>query len=169
MEQQMVSEEEVCEERERGLEAWVIAAWGRHASQRFEAPVEIAGWERRPWVELRPLTHRENLERESLGIVDEYTIGGSFGDEWQVSRRYDMAAMREYEYGHCIVDYLLPETDEEGQIVPRRYDSDNPQEAAWLLDELPSALAAWLDECIDKVNLRGEGERAALARVKKAC
>ncbi len=169
MEEASTEREQVRGEAVDELDSWVITAWGKEASRRFEAPVQIEGWKCRPWVEVRPLTHRESLERESIGIRDEYTVEGYFGDRWRVTRRYDLAAMREYEYEHCVIDYLLPEKDEEGRIIAQRGGAEAGKEIRRLLERLPKGLGEWLDECIDKVNLRTAGQSAALEEVKKSC
>ncbi len=56
---------------------WVVVAASRGQSVRFRAPVEIGEVPEGVWVEVRPLTHREALERESLGAYEEYELAES--------------------------------------------------------------------------------------------
>jgi hypothetical protein len=85
---------------------------GGREVERFEAPVELPGWSERPWVEVRALTEAEALERESLGLIEEYeVVAHGLGEpELRVRRVYDLVAMAEYEWGKCLVDWCLPET-----------------------------------------------------------
>ncbi len=145
------------------MRAWVIGAAGRDMTRRFEAPIEIAGWERRPWVLLRPLTAREALRRESLGMTEEHEIGPD-GAVRSVRRRYDHEAMMEFELAHCVVDYGLPVEAEDGGIVELTPAEAGPGE---LLGRLPTALMAWLAECLHAINMRRAEDAEVLAEAKK--
>jgi hypothetical protein len=91
-----------------GIRAWASGTMG---VERFEAPVELPGWSERPWVAVRALTEAEALERESLGLIEEYeVVARGLGEpELRVRRVYDLVAMAEYEWGKCLVDWCLPE------------------------------------------------------------
>ncbi len=146
------------------LQAWIISAAGPECTRRFEAPVEVPGWSRPPWIEVRPLTQRERLERESLGVCDEYSLDDD-GSIKRVVRRYDAAAMARYDYEHCLVAFCLPRRSAQDDLIKWR----KPEElsAEELLDLLPPELAEWLDGIIDQVNLRRPEDQQTLAAVKK--
>jgi len=148
------------------LQAWIIGAVGPDCVRLFEAPVEIPGWPERVWIKLRPLTDREALERESLGVYDEYHLDNN-GLIQRVVRRYDRAAMTRYDYQHCLVDFCLPRENAEGEIVPWRAAQEEEIDADYLLEKLPPALAQWLREALDEVNLRRLGDQQFLSGVKK--
>ncbi len=146
------------------LAAWIISAAGADCTHRFEAPVEVPDWDEPPWVELRPLTEREQLERESLGVRDEYHLDDS-GYVDRIERRYDLAAMASYDYEHCLVDFCLPRENDNGEIVPWPKPDDFRPET--LLDDLPPVLAEWLSEVIKQVNMRDPAGERVLGAVKK--
>lgn len=149
---------------DRYHDAWVIAAAGAEVTRRFEAPVEP--WDRaeRPSVRLRPLTAREALCRDSLGLEESYELGPD-GAARSLRRSYDHELMMQYELERCLVEYELPMVGEDGS--ERVATGENlPREE--LLDRLPTALMAWLVECLDAVNLRRPGDAEVLAAAKKA-
>ncbi len=146
------------------LTAWIISAAGADCTHRCETPVEVPGWEQPPWVELRPLTQREQLEHESLGVRDEYHLDDS-GYVEGIERRYDLAAMTAYDYEHCLVDFCLPRENADGEIVPWHKPDDLRAEE--LLDSLPPALAQWLNQLIEQVNMRDPASQRVLGAVKK--
>jgi len=146
------------------LAAWIISAAGPDCTHRCEAPVEVPGWEEPPWVELRPLTEREQLERESLGVRDEYHLDSS-GYVDNIERHYDLAAMAGYDYEHCLMDFCLPRENDDGEIVPWHKPDDFRAEQ--LLDSLPPALAQWLNQLIEQVNMRDAAGERVLQAVKK--
>ena len=146
------------------LAAWIISAAGADCTHRCEAPVEVPGWDEPPWVELRPLTEREQLERESLGVRDEYHLDdGGYVDN--IERRYDLAAMTGYDYEHCLVDFCLPRENDDGEIVP--WPKPDDFRAEQLLDSLPPALAQWLNHLIEQVNMHDPAGERVLQAVKK--
>ena len=146
------------------LAAWVISAGGPDCAHRFEVPVEVPGWDEPPWVKVRPLTQREQLERESRGVRDEYHLDAS-GYVDSIVRHYDLAAMTGYDYEHCLIDFCLPRENSDGEIVPWR--KPNDFRAEQLLDGLPPALAQWLNQLIDQVNMRDPASERVLRAVKK--
>jgi len=146
------------------LVAWIISAAGEDCTHRFAAPVEVPGWDESPWVELRPLTQHEELERESRGVRDEYHIDDS-GYVKGIKRRYDLAVMTAYDYDHCLVDFCLPRKNKDGEIVPWHRPDDFRAEE--LLDTLPPALAQWLNQLIEQVNMRDPSGQQVLGAVKK--
>lgn len=131
-------------------DGWVIPAEGGAAGRRFEAPVGIEGWEERPWVVLRPLTAREALRREALGLSEELEVGAS-GEVTAIRRRYDLEAMVAHELTCCVVDYALPVAQADGWVRRVRLGDGLDDE---LLDRLPTRLMDWLARCLDEVNLR---------------
>lgn len=133
---------------DRHHEAWVIAAAGEDTSRRFDVPVEIG--ELRPWVRVRPLTAREALQRETIGLEEQYAPVAD-GAAVRLHRSYDHEAMVEFELQRCLVDYELPARIDSGEIVLVTPD-ECPREA--LLERLPVALIDWLTECLDTVNMR---------------
>lgn len=131
-------------------DGWVIPAEGRGSGRRFEAPVGVEGWEEPPWVVLRPLTAREALRRESLGLSEELEAGAS-GAVTAIRRRYDLEAMVSYDLACCVVDYVLPMAAADGSVGCARAADGLDGE---LLDRLPTRLMDWLARCLDEVNLR---------------
>jgi len=115
-------------------------------------------------VELRPLTQREQLERESRGVRDEYHLDDS-GYVDGIERRYDLTAMTAYDYDHCLVDFCLPCANDAGEIVP--WHKPDGFRAEQLLDNLPPALAEWLSGVIEQVNMRDIAGQRVLQTVKK--
>ena len=136
--------------------------------QRFEAPVEMPGWSERPWVEVRALTEAEALERESLGLLEEYELvaRGLEEPELRVRRVYDLVAMAEYEWGKCLVDWCLPaitpggdgETLTPGPSPTGRGENGGPQT---INDETGTEVPVW-----EGASLRdaGNSETAFVAR-----
>lgn len=139
-----------------------------------EAPVEIEGWAQRPWVRLRPLSEAEALERESLGLVEEYELvtGGLAEPAVRVWRSYDLRAMAEYDWAHCVVEGCLPEVTAEGAVVERRIGEAVPgamnRATTEVLGRMQPALAAWLHEEIERVNRRLPEQRAEIETAKKS-
>jgi len=156
------------QERERELAAWIISAAGQEITREFTAEVEIAGWEERPWVKLRPLTAREALRRESLGTRDEYEVRAD-GNTALVKRTYDLEAMTEYDLDCCLVDFVLPVQGQDGEVRGVRMGDDEFAADGSLLDRLPPALAGWLIEAIEAVNLRRRQDGSILSDTKKGC
>ena len=143
-------------------EAWIIAAAGEDTSRRFHVPGDSDGARFDAWVELRPLTARQALQRESLGLREEYQLGPD-GTPVAMGRTYDHEAMEQFEVQCCVIDYQLPLRDESGATI-----LVGPEElpVAELLDRLPVALMAWLHECLDEINMRSAGGAAVLAEGK---
>lgn len=152
---------------DRQLQAWIIRAAGRNCERVFPAPVEIEGWEQRPWVKLRPLTDYEALQRESVGVYDEYVLDSDGAIE-RVVRRYDRAAMTRYDYEHCLMDFCLPRENEDGQIVSWQPTEGAEVDADYLLQTVPPALAEWLEAALDEVNMRRVADQQLLGAVKKS-
>ena len=144
---------------ERAHEGWLIAAAGADTSRRFEAPVELPG-EMTAWVEVRPLTAREALQREANGLEEEYELGEE-GAARKLRRRYEHEAMVGFELERCLVAYELPMSAEDGRVK-----LVGPSQGLDLLERLPAALMAWLMECLDTVNLRRPADAAVLAEGK---
>ena len=90
---------------ERAYEAWIIAAAGEDASRRFDVPEDCGATPM--WVRVRPLTAREALQREALGLTERYDLGPD-GAPVAMRREYDQAAMVEFELQCCLLDYELP-------------------------------------------------------------
>jgi hypothetical protein len=141
-------------------EAWIITAAGEDTSRRFDVPVQIE--ELRPWVRARPLTAREALQREAVGLTEEYDLGPD-GVAVAMRRRYDHEAMVRFELQRCLVDYELPMHMEGGAIGLVTPD-ECPRES--LLDRLPPRLIDWLTGCLDRVNLRTPEGAEVLAEGK---
>jgi hypothetical protein len=112
-------------------------------------------------VRLRPLTAREALQREALGVQEQYDLTAD-GRLSTMRRRYDHEAMVEFELQRCLLDYALPMRA--GGEVMLVSPEDCPREG--LLDRLPVALAAWLHECLDTVNMRRPEDAEVLAEGK---
>lgn len=155
-----MNERERCE-----LEAWVIAAAGAETTRRFEAPVAISDQGRRPWVVVRPLTARETLQREALGLREEMEIGPD-GAVRAIRRSYDLEAMVSFDLERCVVDFRLPMMNDDGEV--RWVGGDAEMDAQALLDRLPAKLMSWLMECVDAVNMRRPEDAEVLAATKKA-
>ena len=148
--------------------AWVISAAGEEVTREFRAEADIPGWEEQPWVKLRPLTAREALRRESLGVRDEYEMQDD-GKTTVVKRSYDLEAMTEFDLGCCLVDFLLPVQGPEGEVRGVRRGDEEFAAGGSLLDRLPPALAAWLVEAIEAVNMRRQQDASSLSDTKKGC
>lgn len=145
---------------------WVICAAAPGGAVRFEAPVEVAGVGGPVWVEVRALSHREALERESLGVVESYELTG--GDQAvEVLRQYDLWAMAAYDYTHSLVDFCLPEREPGGEVRLRRGSEGTRETNLELLSRMPPALAEWVRGCIDRVNMRHAQGQEALEQAKK--
>lgn len=149
---------------------WSLAAVECERSVVVEAPVEVEGWERRPWVRLRGLTEGEALERESLGMVEEYELVTRGLDEpgVRVRRTYDLKAMAEYDLAHCVLDGCLPEVQPDGEVREWRVGDGEQRSATELLERMQPALAAWLRTEIERVNWRLPEQRALVEKVKKS-
>ncbi len=151
------------------LNGWFSMAEGADESELAEAPIECDEWEQRPWIRVRPLTDGEAFERESLGVIEEYDIeSNELGDTAMVCRRYyDLRAMAEYDYQHCIVDFLLPEKHPDGCITLRRANSADPAGNAAFLAHMQPQLSAWVWSIIERINHRQPSQRAAIEGAKK--
>jgi len=157
----------VSEGTRREAEAWTIAAAGEDTNRLFDAPVELPGCDGRPWVVLRPLTAREALRRESLGLREELELGPD-GTTRAVRRLYDHAAMIEFEIERCVVEYALPVAAEGGEVRLVRKTDGVGALGGDLLDRLPARLMDWLMRCLDEVNMRRPEDAEVLAEAKKA-
>jgi len=148
------------------MNAWIIDDALYLGGRRYELPADVLqspeGAE--PcFLLLRPLTDAEALERESIGIVEWYYLDGR---EPAVRRTYDLAAMAEYDYRHCLLDFRLP-ARHDGPLV---FVTMDPQDAAVnlrLLRQMPPALARWVADCIADVNMRTPQWRSRLEEAKK--
>lgn len=157
--------------RARDRSGWIIGESGSEAERRFEAPVEIDGWDERPWIRLRPLTAREALRRESLGLREELEPGAD-GSARAIRRRYDLEAMVAYELECCLVDYALPVLGPDGVVRCARREEGPGALGGELLDRMPTRLADWLAQCLDEINLRRpedalEFDRAAVGELRE--
>jgi hypothetical protein len=141
-------------------DAWVIAAAGEDTSRRFNVPGDFG--ELSPWVCLRPLTAREALQREAVGLEEQYELGPD-GSAVGMQRVYDHEAMVEFELQRCLVDYDLPMRLASGATVAAGPD-ELPREQ--LLDRLPAGLMSWLHECLDTINMRTPEGAGVLAEGK---
>ena len=150
--------------------AWAMCAEGVEEAVLVEAPVVPEGWERPPWVRLRALTEAEALERESLGLCEEYELvsGGLAEPQIHVRRTYDLRAMAEYDYSRCVVDFWLPELRESGVVVGRRLDPGAPAENVAFLGRMQPELSAWVWGAIEAVNHRQAHQRAEIELAKKS-
>ena len=156
------------DEGQSRVEDWAVCGAGVDRSIVIEAPVEVAGWEQRPWVRLRALTEAEALERESLGLAEEYELvtGGLQEPAVRVRRTYDLRVMDEYEHEHCVVEACLPEVQKDGTVAERRVASC--EEKAEVLGRMQPALAHWLHTEIERVNRRLPEQRAVIETAKKS-
>jgi hypothetical protein len=146
---------------------WIIAAAGPGRAVRFGGPVG-EGAPEGVWVEVRPLTHREALEREALGTYEECSLSPD-GGLVAVTRRYDLWAMAEYDYTCALTDFCLPVREADGSVSLRRMQDAGHEGTVALLAAMPPALACWVQECVDRVNLRDvEGLRAMGEAQKKS-
>ncbi len=153
---------------ERRWQAWVVTAAGEDSEMVFAAPVEIPGWDEQPWVKLRPLTVREKLRRDSLGVRDEYEIRAD-GQVVALRRTYDFEAMLELDLECCIVDYLLPVPGPDGEVRELRAGEAQGRACGDLLDAAPVAVAEWLVDCIEAINMRRPADVALTGETKKGC
>ena len=147
---------------------WVIVAAGLGRSVRFAAPVGVGEPGEAGWVEVRALTHREALERESVGTYEECELGDN-GRVLSVVRRFDLWAMAEYDYAYAVTDFCLPERRSDGSVAVRRMGDASLEANLVLLGEMPPALAAWMQSCVDRVNLRHVAGQLGLDEAQKKC
>lgn len=145
---------------------WVVYASTTADTTRFWAPVRPPGWKEQPWVELRPLTLREGLKRDSVGLRDEYELAAD-GRVTRMRRSYDFEAMLRIDLEHCLVDCLLPGEDQKGQRVALGIKQVRAAMAGDLLDRLGPGLAEWLVECLETVNRRRPEDREVIFEAKK--
>jgi len=148
------------------------AAWGDGVEEAVvvEAPVEIPGWARKPWLRLRALSEAEALERESLGLAEEYELvsGGLQEPAVRVRRTYDLLSMAEYDYEHCVLEFCLPELQRDGSVAERWMGREaEPGEKAAFLGRMQPAMAEWVRTEIERVNRRLPEQRAAVELAKK--
>lgn len=155
---------------------WAIPSAVQRDAERLDAPVDVPGWSERPWVELRPLTDEEMLRRESLGVYEEYDaplvdpeLHNARLPERQpvIRRRYDLWAMAEFDYRHCVVDFCLPVAAEDGSYRQAK-PTGGPEADLSLFRRLPPRLATWLAEAIQRVNRRLATEVELLGLAKKS-
>jgi hypothetical protein len=132
-----------------------LQALGMPEGARFQAPAECGP----AWVRLRPLTWREALLREALTSTEEFELDGA-GVVRRVLRRYDAEAGRRFDLRWCLLAGSLPGLEADEAITEEVVER--------LLDSLPPALAAWLEACLDEVNLRRPADWARLETVKKS-
>jgi len=145
---------------DRAYEAWVIAAAGEDTSRRFDVPAPIG--ELRPWVRMRPLSAREALQREAVGLEEHYDLGPD-GTAVAMHRTYDVHAMLQFELQRCLVDYELPVRTSAGAVALVGPDELAREE---LLDRLPVDLIDWLTDRLDAMNLRTVEGAAVLGEGK---
>jgi hypothetical protein len=149
---------------------WAVCGDGVDEVVLVDAPVLPEGWEQRPWVRLRALTEAEALERESLGLAEEYELvsAGLQEPQVRVRRTYDLRAMAAYDFEHCVVEFCLPEAQLDGALVERRIGPGaKPGAKAECLGRMQPALAAWLREAIERINWRLPEQRAEVEVAKK--
>jgi hypothetical protein len=147
---------------------WIIPAAGPGQSVRFSLPVRISGVGEAGWVEVRALTHREALERESIGTFEECELSQS-GAIISVTRRLDLWAMAQYDYTLALTDFLLPIVHSGDEVTMCRMGDRDLDANVALLSAMPTALADWVQSCIDRANLRDETGQACLDDAKKNC
>ncbi len=153
-------------EREGKWRAWAVGGRGQAERVRFRAPVRPPGWQEQPWLELRALTLREALYRDSVGLRDEYELAAD-GRVTRMRRSYDFEAMLRVDLEHCLVDCLLPGVNEHGECVELGIEQVRAGLEADLLDRMPPELADWLLECLEAVNMRRPADREVLTQAKK--
>jgi len=154
------------------LRGWLLPAVGFDDTEVVEAPIDVPGWSRRPWVKLRPLTYEEELRRQSLEWVEEYQAP-SAPEEMPadqtapvIRRRPDLWVMREFCLRHCIVDFLLPRQGRDGQVIETRYIANNWPANLSIIRHLPPRLADWLWSAVEGVNRMRWDDRQFLQTAK---
>ena len=157
----------IAHEDDREWRAWVAAGSAAQEPVRFTAPARPPGWSEHPWVELRALTVREELQRDSLGVREEYELAAD-GRAVGMRRVYDFEAMVQFDLQHCVVAMMLPVESDGGEYEPLREGAPADEHRGGLLDRLPRAVAEWLLECIEAVNMRRAEDREVLEEAKKA-
>jgi len=150
--------------------AWAVSGNGVDGVVLVEAPVAVEGWEGKAWVRLRALAEAEALERESLGLAEEYELvtGGLAEPAVRVRRTYDLRVMAEYDFERCVVEFCLPEVQRDGTMAEVRMGPEaEGGEKAEFLGRMQPALAAWLRTEIERVNMRLPEQRASIEVAKK--
>jgi len=171
------------------VNGWIIDERRYEKGTRYDMPAEEGDLDgQRGYIVLRALTDAQALERESIGIAEWYYLDGQ---EPAVRRTYDLQAMTEYDYQHCIVDFLLPvkrdgaarasslthcsavgtRRDEkargDGEIKLVGMAPNNPEKNLELLRLMPPRLAQWVADCIADINMRSPQQRKWLEDAKK--
>lgn len=150
------------------MHTWIADESIYTEGRRYELPEEALEEADLPdgesaYLLLRPLTDAEALQRESIGIAEWYYLDGR---EPAVQRSYDLAAMAEFDYRRCVLDFRLPVREGE-QVRLIGPDPDDPEATVALLGRLPPKPARWVADCIADVNMRSPQCRATLAEAKK--
>ncbi len=148
----------------RAHEGWVVAAAGDDTSRRFAVPEPIDDVPYQPWVLMRPMTAREALRREAIGLEERYELGPD-GAAKSMTRTYDHDAMTAFELECCLLKYELPMRNDGGATILVGPERLRPEQ---LLDRLPAGLMSWLHECLDIVNMRTKEAVEVLAEGKGA-
>lgn len=145
---------------------WIAQAANPDGAVRFEYPAE--GWECEGdvWVAVRALTYREVLERESVGMVEEYELD-DHARVLGVRRQYDLWAMKRYELSRCLVDFALPWVGEDGKVRARLRGDLDEDEREGIVADLSPVVGEWLEERLAQVNLRDRPGSRAVADAKK--
>lgn len=149
-----------------GAGTWHIRPIGADQGEQVALPEEAGeGW----WVRLRALTEAEALERESLGVHEEYFLAPQVLGEAavEVRRRYDLVGMAEYDLRHCVLGFRLPEEMADGNVRARELDPAAPEGDCQFLLSAQPPLSDWLWEQIGRINYRQPAQRAAVELGKK--
>ncbi|MFQ6133601.1 MAG: hypothetical protein ACE5R4_16290 [Armatimonadota bacterium] len=146
---------------------WVIPRVGEEAVCTRRAPVDIPGWEERPWVKLRPLTHEEELRRRAVGWQDEYEVDAETGEPVLLRQKCDEWALACYDYQHCVVEYCLPRCAADGSVEPVKGNGRDWNRSVEVFRHLPARLARWLHAAIEEVNRRRPQDLEVLDLAKK--
>jgi len=149
------------------LADWVIPRVGEAAACTRWAPVDIPEWPQQPWVKLRPLSHEEQLRRQSIGWQRDYEVDAETGEPLLLRESCDQWAMACFDYQHCVVAYCLPRYCEDGSIERVEGNGRDWARSADVFRSLPPGLAAWLEAAIAEVNRWRPQDLDALRRAKK--
>lgn len=165
----MSANNDCTDDRLAQLADWIIPPPSAQTATVVSAPIEIPGWEERPWVKVRPLTYEEEMRRQSIGWYEEYEVPGEGPADGPISVRQwcDQWALAEFDYRHCVVDFRLPELGPDGTVRAVEAAPHDPSRNVEVLKRLPPALREWLNATIGRVNRRRPEDARVLGETKK--
>ncbi|MEK6862440.1 MAG: hypothetical protein AABY07_10860 [Nanoarchaeota archaeon] len=116
------------------------------------------------WVKVKALNARDKKQREQIALRERRFVPKNAAaiEEYkkqnieETALEYQVAAVRDFEYDRCIEDFCLPYvpsgTKNPIDFVKLQHSAGDVKK---FLDNMPSALTEFVEECIAKVNREG--------------